>query len=170
MTRRFPVLLLAVFLSAARAFAQAPPTGTLRLTVVDPSNAIVVGAPVTVTSAEAAPAAPSIAPARTTDAGVATVANLPPGRYTIEAEFPGFEKRVLKDVRIRPGENKQVAVLQISKLEAAVTVGQSKQEAAADPRTSFGTSLTRAPCPSCLCPPPQGKSWLFAEAPSATLF
>ena len=143
MTRRFPVLLLAVFLSAARAFAQAPPTGTLRLTVVDPSNAIVVGATVTVTSAEAAPAAPSIAPARTTDAGVATVANLPPGRYTIEAEFPGFEKRVLKDVRIRPGENKQVAVLQISKLEAAVTVGQSKQEAAADPRTSFGTSLTR---------------------------
>ena len=46
-------------------------------------------------------------------------------------------------MRIRAGDNKQVAVLQIPKMEASVTVGQDKQEAAADPRMSFGTTLTR---------------------------
>src|SRR5207245_8192910 len=60
------------------------------------------------------------------------------------AEFPGFDPRVLKDVRVRSGENKQVAVLTIQKLEASVTVGQDKQQAAADPHgPSFGTTLTR---------------------------
>jgi hypothetical protein len=62
----------------------------------------------------------------------------------VQAEFPGFETRVLTDVRIRAGENKQVAVLQIPKLEQSVTVGQSAQQAASDPRgPSFGTTLTR---------------------------
>jgi hypothetical protein len=46
-------------------------------------------------------------------------------------------------VRIRPGDNKQVAVLQIPKLEQSVTVGQSRQMVASDPRMSFGTTLTR---------------------------
>jgi len=47
-------------------------------------------------------------------------------------------------VRIRSGENKQVAVLPLPKLEASVNVEQDKQQAAADPRgPSFGTTLTR---------------------------
>src|SRR5262249_16671707 len=55
-----------------------------------------------------------------------------------------FETRTLPEVRIRAGENKQVAVLQLPKIEASVTVGQDKQAAAADPRgPSFGTTLTR---------------------------
>src|SRR6185369_2424591 len=66
-----------------------------------------------------------------------------PGRYTVEADFPGFEKRVLTDVRIRPGDNKQVAVLQIPKMEASVTVDRDKQQSASDPRMTFGTTLTR---------------------------
>jgi hypothetical protein len=132
-----------VWFIGARAFAQAPAGGTLRVTVVDPSSAVVVGATVTVTGAEPATSGVTVPPALSTEAGVATITGLPPGRYSIRAEFPGFETRTLPDVRIRAGDNRHVAVLQISKLEASVTVGQSRQEAAADPRMSFGTTLTR---------------------------
>ena len=143
MARRMYVLVLLIWLTAAAVFAQTPATGTLRVTVVDPSSAVVVGAKVTVTGTEEPASRAAIAPAVTTDAGIATIPNLAPGRYTVQAEFPGFETRVLNDVRVRAGDNKQVAVLQIPKLEASVTVGQSRQEAASDPRMSFGTTLTR---------------------------
>ncbi len=124
--------------------AQTASGGTLRVTVVDQTNAVVIGATVTVTGADDTTRRVTVAPARTTDAGVATIAGLPPGRYTIEVEFPGFEKRTLTDVRIRAGDNKQVAVLAIGKMETAVTVEQDKQTAASDRNgPSFGTVLTR---------------------------
>lgn len=125
-------------------FAQAAPAGTLRVTVVDQTNAIVVGATVTVTGADETTRAATIAPVKTTDAGVAIIPALPPGRYTIQAEFPGFDTRVMTDVRVRNGENRQVAVLAIQKMEAAVTVEQDKQQAGSDRNgPSFGTVLTR---------------------------
>ncbi|HEX3704776.1 MAG TPA: TonB-dependent receptor [Vicinamibacterales bacterium] len=124
--------------------AQTASGGTLRITVVDQTNAVVVGATVTVTGVDEATRRTSIAPARTVDAGVATIPGLAPGRYTIDVEFPGFEKRTLPDVRIRAGDNRQVAVLAIGKMEAAVTVEQDKQQAASDRNgPSFGTVLTR---------------------------
>ncbi len=124
--------------------AQAAAVGTLRVTVVDQTNAVVVGATVTVTGAEDATRRASIAPVKSTDAGVATISGLAPGRYTIEVEFPGFEKRTLPDVRVRAGDNRQVAILAIGKMEAAVTVEQDKQQAASDRNgPSFGTVLTR---------------------------
>jgi hypothetical protein len=124
--------------------AQAASGGTLRLTVVDQTNAVVVGATVTVTGADDATRRVPVGSARTTDDGVATLPGLPPGRYTIDVEFPGFEKRTLLDVRIRGGDNRQVAVLAIAKMEAAVTVEQDKQQAASDRNgPSFGTVLTR---------------------------
>jgi hypothetical protein len=131
-------------LSTTGALGQTAPTALLRVTVVDTSGGVIVGATVTVSGAEEATRAATVEPARTTDAGIATLPALPPGRYTIQAEFPGFETRMMKDVRIRAGENKQVAVLTIQKMEASVTVAQDKQQAAADPRgPSFGTTLTR---------------------------
>src|SRR5712664_834210 len=140
-------VLLALCLAAvgaSSAFAQPAASATLRVTVVDPSNAIIVDATVTVTGAEAATRAQSVPVAKTGATGIATLTGLAPGRYTIQAEFPGFEMRTLPEVRIRSGENKQVAVLSIAKLEASVNVEQDKQQAAADPRgRSFGTTLTR---------------------------
>src|SRR5947208_9530964 len=139
-------LLVVLFFTslAPRAFAQAPTAGTLRVTVVDPSGAVIVGAAVSVIGAESATSAATIAPVKTADTGIATVSDLTPGRYTIQAEFPGFETRLLKDVRVRSGENKQVAVLPIQKVETSVTVAQDKQVAAADRQgPSFGTVLTR---------------------------
>jgi hypothetical protein len=97
-----------------------------------------------VTGAEPATRAQSVPVGKTADTGIATLTGLAPGRYTIQAEFPGFDPRTLPEVRIRSGENKQVAVLSISKLEASVNVEQDKQQAATDPRgRSFGTTLTR---------------------------
>jgi hypothetical protein len=143
-TRRHCAIGILALLSAAPAIAQPAQTATLRVTVVDPSGAVVPGATVTVAGAEDATKGPPIASVRTTDVGIATISGLKPGRYAIQAEFPGFESRSLPDVRIRPGDNKQVAVLQLPKIEASVTVGQDKQAAAADPRgQSFGTTLTR---------------------------
>ena len=138
------LLLCLIAACASSAFAQPAATATLRVTVVDPSNAVIVGATVTVTGAEEATRGRPVVGATTAETGIATMTGLPPGRYSIQAEFPGFETRTLPDVRIRSGENKQVAVLPLPKLEASVNVGQDKQLAAADPRgRSFGTTLTR---------------------------
>jgi hypothetical protein len=124
-------------------YAQVPNPGTLSVTVVDPSGAVVVGASVTVTSAEEAPSITPPVPIRTSDKGIGTITGLTPGRYAVRVEFPGFETRTLQDVRVRSGENKQVAVLTLQKMETSVTVAEDKQQAAADPRRSFGTVLTR---------------------------
>jgi hypothetical protein len=125
-------------------FAQAATGGTLRVTVVDQTNAVVIDATVTVTGVDDTTRRVTVAPEKTTDAGVATFAGLAPGRYRIDVEFPGFEKRTLPDVRIRAGDNRQVAMLAIGKMEAAVTVEQDKQQAASNRNgPSFGTVLTR---------------------------
>jgi hypothetical protein len=123
---------------------QTAPGGTLHVTVVDQTNAVVVAATVTVTGLDETAKNAAIAPVKTTDAGLATLPGLTPGRYRIEVEFPGFEKRTIPDVRIRAGDNRQVAVLAIQKMEASVTVEQDKQQAASDRNgPSFGTVLTR---------------------------
>jgi carboxypeptidase family protein len=129
--------------AAGSAFAQ-PANATLRVTVVDQTGAVIVGATVTVTSAEPASTRPGIPPVKTTDSGVATIAALLPGRYNVQAEFPGFEKQIIADLRVRSGENKSLAVLPIERIQADVSVEQDKQQAAADRNgRSFGTTLTR---------------------------
>src|SRR5262249_8640212 len=97
--------------------AQTAAVGTLHITILDQTNAVVVGATVTVTGADDATRRVTVAPVRTIDTGVAIIPALPLGRYTIDVEFPGFEKRTLPDVRIRAGDNRQVAVLAIGKIE-----------------------------------------------------
>ena len=142
---RWFATLLCVFVISTTAYAQQTPNnGALRVTVVDPSSAVIPGAMVKVAGLDAAIKDVVIAPVETSDAGVAVLSGLRPGRYSVEVSFPGFETRTLADVRIRNGENRQVAVLSIARLEASLTVGQDKQESAADRQgPSFGTSLTR---------------------------
>jgi hypothetical protein len=123
--------------------AQAPRDATLIVTVVDQTRAVIPAATVTVTGLEDATKAASVPPAKTSDVGVATVAGLKPGRYVIAAEFPGFQTAVLKDVRIRAGDNKHVIVLALETLQDSVTVGRDAQETAADRQSTFGSALTR---------------------------
>src|SRR5688572_1711485 len=141
-----PVVCLAliVALGAAPADAgQAARPGTLQVTVVDQSGAVISNATVTVEGAEAATKAQAPVPVQTNAQGVASVAGLPPGRYSVRAEFPGFETRALPEVRVRAGDNKQVMMLPIAGVQDSVTVERNKQESAADRQSTFGTVLTR---------------------------
>ena len=117
------------------------------MTIVDPSGAVIAGATVIVAGAEDATKAATASipgPVQTSSQGIATVAGLVPGRYTVQGSFPGFQTRLIDDVRVRAGENRQVLLLPIEALRDAVSVEQGRQEAAVDPRgPSFGTTLTR---------------------------
>ncbi len=119
-------------------------TASLTVTVVDQTGAVVQGASVTVTGTDEATKAGGPTTVTTSNVGVATLPNLVPGRYTIQAQFPGFDPRVMTDVPVRAGNNKQVALLTLAGMQDSVTVARDRQEAAVDPRgTSFGTQLTR---------------------------
>src|SRR6478736_6770932 len=83
------------------------------VTVVDQSGAVVPDATVTLVGVEDATKASTISPVKSSDKGIATIENLAPGRYSIQAEFPGFELGLLKDIRLRSGDNKHVVVLPI---------------------------------------------------------
>jgi hypothetical protein len=137
-------LVAATTLDAAPAgAAQAARPGMLQVTIVDQSGAVIANATVTVTGTEAATKAQTPAPVQTNAQGVANIPGLPPGRYAVRAEFPGFETRDLPDVRVRAGDNKQVMMLPIAGVQDAVTVERDKQESAADRQATFGTVLTR---------------------------
>jgi hypothetical protein len=139
------VVMLVVCVFPTVSHAQAPAAnGTLHITVVDSTGAVLPGALVTIAGIEGPTKAITPEPIRTTNQGVAIIPKLVPGRYSVQAEFQGFETRRLPDVRVRNGESKQVLMLPIEGVKEAVMVGQDKQSAAADPRgSSFGTTLTR---------------------------
>ena len=126
------------------AAAQTSRQARVQITVVDPSNAIVQDATVTVVGLESPTASTTIAPVKTNEKGVAIVENLPPGRYSVRGEFPGFDIGLLRDVRLRAGDNKHVIVLPLTRIEDSVTVGRDTQAAASDRRSSeFGLALTK---------------------------
>jgi Carboxypeptidase regulatory-like domain len=120
---------------------QAPRDARLAVTVVDQTGAVIPNATVTVTPS-ADPKAPA-APVQTGDKGVATLQGLTPGRYSIQAEFAGFQPRLLKDVQLKPGDNKHVVVLALQGVQDSVTVSRDAREAASDRRATFGTAMTR---------------------------
>ena len=123
------------------ATAQAAKDAKVTVTVVDQTQSVILNAKVTVTPSPAAGA--PIAPATTNDKGIAVVTGLAPGKYNILAEFPGFQSRLLKDVPIKSGDNKHVAVLAIEGFQDSVTVSRDAAEKAADRRFTFGTAMTR---------------------------
>ena len=130
----FTALLL---VASPAAFAQTARDARLLVTVVDATGAIRPGATVTVVAPDAPADAPAAASAN--DAGVATIAGLTPGRYTIRAEFSGFDAGERTNVRLRAGDNKQEIELALTGFEDTIEVGRDPQSAAADPN---GGSLT----------------------------
>ncbi len=116
---------------------------TLLVTVTDETRGVLPTATVTIAGIEASNKAVTIAPVAATTQGQAKFENLAPGRYSVTAEFSGFQTRTLPDVRIRAGENKQVIVLPIDRLQSAVTVERDRQQAASDREMTFGSVLTR---------------------------
>jgi len=103
-------------LVAATVFAQSTRETRLLVTVVDQSNAVLPAATVTVTGLEDATRKATLSPVQTGSNGIAAIGGLIPGRYSIQAEFPGFDSGTLKDVRLRPGDNRHIIVLPIQKM------------------------------------------------------
>ena len=140
---RVAVLCCIALLAAAESFAQTDRNGTLLVTVVDETRAVLPGANVTLAGTEAATKTAAARTAATNPQGQATFQNLPPGRYSVAAEFPGFQTRTLPDIRVRTGENKQAVMLPIDRLQSDVTVARDRQAAASDRDVTFGSVMTR---------------------------
>ena len=131
-------------LSVVQASAQQTRETRMLITVIDQTNAVIPEATVTVTGAEPATQKAEVPPVKTTANGLATVGGLTPGRYTARAEFQGFYPGVLKEVRVRPGDNRHIIVLLIENFQETVDVAQDAQAGAADRRSdAFGSVLTR---------------------------
>lgn len=145
---RLRPIVLAVVLTVVSAIAASgqpsSTTATMRLTVRDPSGAVIPNATVSLTRSDKA--APMASRAASSDArGVATVPDLPPGRYTVTVSFSGFETRTLTDVRLRSGDNHRDVTLAIAKVAEDVAVGRDPATAASDPNSErFGNTLTKA--------------------------
>jgi hypothetical protein len=132
----FLTFFLATF--AVTASAQSARDARAIVTVVDVTGAILPSATVTITPREVNQGIVVMA----SDAGVATVPGLKPGRYTIKAEFPGFDAIELADVRLRAGDNKQTIELELTAFTDTVEVGQDPQSAASNPNNTLATELT----------------------------
>src|SRR5689334_5843494 len=116
MTRRFlAVVLAALFTALPAALSAQPATGAARLSVsvVDTTGAVIPGATVTIVGLESSTKAAAAPTAKTNDKGLAGFDALVPGRYSITGEFPGFDLGLVRDVRLRAGENRHVIVLPI---------------------------------------------------------
>ena len=146
MMRRTVPAALALLMSglgSSSAFGQAARDARLIVTVVDQTRAVIPGATVALVGLDEATKKATFTPLKTSDKGIATFERLAPGRYSIQAEFPGFQLGLLRDVRLRSGDNRHVLVLPLEKFAAEITVGRDPQAAASDRGTTFGTALTR---------------------------
>ena len=124
------------------ALAQARADATLRVTVADPSGAVIVGASVAVT---APGGATPVAALDTGPRGDAFFPSLEPGRYAIHVESAGFAPYDARDVRVRPGDNRRDVKLAIARLAETVQVGRDAATRASDPRAdAFATVLGQA--------------------------
>jgi hypothetical protein len=112
------------------------------VTVSDPSGAVIPAATVTVVALEAASKAAAVPPAKTRDNGTVTFEGLLPGRYSITAEFAGFDPGMLRDVRVSRGDNKHMVVLPLKNMTESVTVGGENQAADRASR-AFGLNVTQ---------------------------
>lgn len=137
------LILLIASLTPLHATAQEKPMGKLLVTLIDETNAVLPGGTVTIAGVDAANKGVTIPPGVTSDKGQVTFDNLMPGRYSVKGEFTGFQTRTLPEVRVRVGENKQILMLPLDRMQSDVTVSRDRQAAAADRDVTFGTVLTR---------------------------
>src|SRR6476659_8858084 len=139
------LLLLFVCLRPIPSLAQTARDGRVQVTVVDQTGGVVAGATVTLMGLETPTQAQATPTATTADNGIAVFERVVLGRYSLRAEFPGFDLGLLRDIRVRAGEQKLVVVLPLARLEQTVTVGRNLQDVASDRRSSqFGNEVTQS--------------------------
>lgn len=146
MTRWLLSVALVVLSGGGLATLSAQPAGRdarLSVTVIDQTGAVIPEATVTLVGLETATKAATLPPKKSSGTGIANFDGLVPGRYSITAEFTGFELGLVRDVRLRSGDNKHVVVLALKSLQETVTVGGNAQEvAAARASNAFGLALS----------------------------
>src|SRR4051812_46038089 len=114
---------LTVLVVAAPAAAQnAAQRGKLIITVSDTTGGVLPGATVTVIGLDPATKADIVPSVKTTDQGVASFNDLVLGRYSVRAEFSGFDMGLLRDFKVNRGDNKHVVVLAVKSMSESVTV------------------------------------------------
>jgi hypothetical protein len=116
----------------------------LLVTVLDPSNALVPGATVTLTGLQDVTKQSPVAPLTSSEKGQALFADLVPGRYSIQASFPGFESGLLREVTLRRGENRHVIALSLQSIDETVNVGRGQDTASSRSASAFGLVMSDA--------------------------
>lgn len=138
-------VIVAVMLGAVTSPARsqtASQRGKVIITVADQSGAIVPGATVTMVGLDPATKAVATPPAKSDDKGVVTFERVVLGRYSIQGQFPGFDLGLLRDVRVKAGDNKHLVILPLKQMTESVTVSQDTRTAGST-RPSIGLALTR---------------------------
>src|SRR5438132_4060852 len=122
MTTRKLGVVCAALLSIPFAAAQTSATGAIVGTVMDPSNATIAGATVTVQSSVT-----NITRNTATDAsGNYTVGLLPPGAYSITVSAKGFKTQTIPSLVVNVTESATVkVVLELGQTSETVTVATS---------------------------------------------
>ena len=147
MLRRILFMLLVLAFVPALGSAEAQTTADrarLYVTVLDPANAAVPAATVTLVGTDDATRKATIAPITSSDKGLATFENVVPGRYAIQATMTGFNQGLLRDVTLRRGDNRHAVVLTLKAVAASVEADGGGQEAASSrSTTAFGLNLSR---------------------------
>jgi Carboxypeptidase regulatory-like domain len=112
--------ILAFFLLFSSASLRAQTTnGSIQGTVTDPSGAAVGGANVTGRNLDTGLTAATV----TSDAGLYSLANLPPGRYAVTIEGPNFKKYLRDGVTVQTGSTTSLDVaMQMGGVTENVTV------------------------------------------------
>jgi Carboxypeptidase regulatory-like domain/TonB dependent receptor len=123
--RKFTKLLivgLAMFM--AQVAAQAQTTGSLSGTITDPSNAVVAGATVTVTSITTGAERVAVA----NSSGTFDFQALLPGTYNVAVEAAGFKKAVVQNVIVSVASSAQLTIpLEIGLAGETVTVTTTQE-------------------------------------------
>ena len=116
-------------MSLAGQWAAGQATGSIKGNVTDASGAVVVGAVVTVESADG-----SRRMTVTDGDGAFQISSLTLGNYTVKISAYGFSDWTAANVpaSVQPGSNPLVAVLQVAPSETRVTVGVGPEEVAAE--------------------------------------
>jgi len=119
MQRLWTAAILLLFLVAATGWAQST-SGSITGTVTDNTGAVIADANVTVTNL----AMNFTRTAKTNSEGVFVVAQLPPGRYSISVEKPGFKKLEKTDITLSAIEqvNAGEFQLQVGEITDVITV------------------------------------------------
>src|SRR5262245_22327310 len=96
----FTLMLVALSIDVTSAWAQGAREVRLSVTVVDQTNLVLPNATVRVTGEEEVTRARTIEPLQTSPQGIATFTRLVAGRYSIQADFPGFDTGAVTGVRL----------------------------------------------------------------------